>query len=191
MTLATSILDVAATHDLAVDDLSTLDVDFDSLRHNPFVHPDIDVVPGIRSAIGPRRPLWTPDELAGLSSTIAELAAPQLRALARHDPDRRWWARLALTDEVEVWLLGWAPRQGTRWHGHGGAHGAFTLLDGTVRERYQDGDQPRRTDHLSAPSTSRFDQTRFHSVFNPTAANATSVHAYSPALLPLDEDGAP
>ncbi|HEY3734587.1 MAG TPA: hypothetical protein VGL63_11790 [Streptosporangiaceae bacterium] len=48
------------------------------------------------------------------------------RGLVRYDPARRWYHRLEITNEYEVWLLSWQPGQGTGFHDHGGSAGAFT-----------------------------------------------------------------
>src|ERR671921_2220324 len=52
----------------------------------------------------------------------------------RFDPTQRWYARLAVTDDHEVWLLTWLPGQGTDLHDHGGSAGAFTVVSGEVTE---------------------------------------------------------
>ena len=61
------------------------------------------------SLLRPDRPQWTPRELRDLTWTVAaELSGP-LHELAQFVPEQRWWARLALTDGVELWLLTWLP----------------------------------------------------------------------------------
>ncbi|MET0415887.1 MAG: cysteine dioxygenase, partial [Actinoplanes sp.] len=53
-------------------------------------------------------------------------AAPEQWPVApRFNPSERWYHRLALTDDHEVWLLTWLPGQGTELHDHGGSAGAF------------------------------------------------------------------
>jgi predicted metal-dependent enzyme (double-stranded beta helix superfamily) len=89
-------------------------------------------------------PAWL-DELAELRSTLtpaqlAEVTAgfvfrPDLwRPLVNHDPTRRWFEGLLLTSALEVWLIGWAPGQGTPVHDHGGSSGAMTVAEGTLEE---------------------------------------------------------
>src|ERR1700683_4534030 len=48
---------------------------------------------------------------------------------------RRWFQRLRLADDREVWLLSWLPGQSTGFHDHGRAAGAFAVAQGQVRER--------------------------------------------------------
>jgi hypothetical protein len=156
----------------------------------PFVHPELvsAVSPrlSLADAIGPRGEVWSADQLASLSALLTGAAAGTLRGIARHDPARRWWARLALTDEIEVWLIAWAAGQGTRPHDHGGASGAFTVVECELSETYRDGPTiPLRLVHGAGTSTA-FGPERVHVVRNDGPANATSVHAYSPPLLPLE-----
>ena len=75
-------------------------------------------------------------DAAGLAELTRQVAGrPSLwRPLLRHDPARRWYERLLLTPRVEVWLIGWAPGQGTHPHDHGEAAGALTVTEGTLTE---------------------------------------------------------
>jgi hypothetical protein len=43
------------------------------------------------------------------------------RDIVRLDTSRRWYHRLELTDDHEVWLLSWLPGQSTGFHDHGAA----------------------------------------------------------------------
>jgi hypothetical protein len=153
----------------------------------PYVHPSLAVVTPLTTALAPRRPLWTAAELARLTDLLVRTAPGTLRRLAGHDLDHRWYGRLALTEQVEVWLIGWAPGQGTRPHDHGGASGAFTVLAGQLSETYRDGAAPLRRAVLGPPQGSAFGPDRLHLVTNAGSVNATSVHAYSPPLLPMGE----
>jgi Cysteine dioxygenase type I len=153
----------------------------------PYLHPALAAVAPLAGALAPRRPLWTPGELARLTDLLVRTAPGTLRRLAGHDPRQRWYGRLALTEQVEVWLIGWAPGQGTRPHDHGGASGAFTVLDGRLAETYRDGGAPLRRAVVGPLQGSAFGPERLHLVANGGAVNATSVQAYSPPLLPLGE----
>ena len=53
---------------------------------------------------------------------------------AQFDPLERWYARLAGTDEHEIWLLTWLPGQSTDLHDHGGSSGAFVVASGALTE---------------------------------------------------------
>ncbi|NKQ57535.1 cysteine dioxygenase [Amycolatopsis sp. K13G38] len=130
----------------------------------------------------PDRLLWTPRELAELTSRVArDLAAP-LRELLHFDADQRWWARLALTDGVELWLLSWLPGQRTKPHDHGGAAGSFTVLQGELAEDYRYPGGPVRNRNHVAGDGLGFGAGRAHQVTGVTVA--ASVHAYSPPLVP-------
>ena len=156
-----------------------------ALSTTPFIHPSIAAVTPLANAVAPRRSHWTPAELARLTQQLATGAPGTLRGLATHDPVHRWYTRLALTDEVEVWLIAWAPGQGTKPHDHGGASGALTVLDGTLTETYRDGDRAAQRHAVGAGQGSEFGPRRVHTVVNAGPVNATSVQAYSPPLLPM------
>ena len=81
------------------------------------------VVPG---PVRPGPPV-SPLELAQLVSVVASQPA-RWHPTVRFDPARRWFAQLELTTDLEVWLLSWLPGQGTGFHDHGAAVGAFTVL---------------------------------------------------------------
>jgi predicted metal-dependent enzyme (double-stranded beta helix superfamily) len=104
-----------------------------------------------------------------------------------HDPVERWYRHLALTEHVEVWLLTWTPGQATRPHDHGGASGSYTVLDGVLTETWRDGPGPTHRAVRPHGTGSAFGPDRVHVVANQGSRNATSVHAYSPPLLPLGE----
>ncbi|MCO1580951.1 cysteine dioxygenase family protein [Crossiella sp. SN42] len=152
----------------------------------PDVHPKLDL-PYLHDLLHPRRPLWTPQELRALTSTVAgELTTPLLEIL-EFGHEQRWWARLALTEGVELWLLSWAQDQGTAPHDHGGASGSFTVLLGELREDYRYPGGPVRSATRATGDTVAFGRGRAHQVRNLGAIGAASVHAYSPPLLPTTE----
>src|SRR5687767_15029746 len=102
----------------------------------PEIHPALDLPP-LRDFVAPRRPLWTASELLGLTKNVASVFEDRLSGILEYVPEQRWWARLALTEEVELWLLTWMPGQGTEPHDHGGASGSFTVYRGELREDYR------------------------------------------------------
>lgn len=110
------------------------------------------------------------------------------QALVEHDPRERWYARLALTPSVEIWLLGWWAGQGTAFHDHGGAAGALAVVEGSLEE-VRLGAEPRSTAprRLRAGSVVPLPAVTVHRVGNPDPAPATSIHVYSPPGLPLRE----
>lgn len=147
------------------------------------LHPKLDVRL-LRDIIHPDRELWTPRQLRDLTSFVAsELTTPLLEILD-YDPAERWWARLGLTEGVELWLLSWLPGQGTEPHDHGGASGAFTVLTGELTEDYRYPSGPIRTVQRPVGAAIGFGSGRAHEVRNNGTLAAASVHAYSPPLIP-------
>jgi predicted metal-dependent enzyme (double-stranded beta helix superfamily) len=148
-----------------------------------FLHPALmPIAPAVTG-----RAEWPVRDLTRLTRLLAADLPDQLQAQAVHDPAERWYLRLALTELVEVWLLTWTPGQGTRPHDHGGASGSYTVLDGVLTETWRDGDGPSRRAVRPQGTGSAFGAERVHVVRNEGLGNATSVHAYSPPLLPLGE----
>lgn len=141
----------------------------------------------ISSLVRARGPQWNPTELRELVSTIATTFRDDLLAHVRFASPQRWWARLELTEEVEVWLLSWLPGQHTAPHDHGGAAGAFSVVLGSLSEsyRYPRGEIGHRAHETGAAIG--FDAGRAHQVWNTGLAKAASVHAYSPPLVPTRE----
>ncbi|MFC9433726.1 cysteine dioxygenase [Nocardia sp. NPDC057030] len=157
-----------------------------NLKHAKDIHSDIDF-PLLNDLVDAERALWTPAELQGLTSAVArDLTAPLLGIL-RYDSRRRWWARLALTMGVELWLLSWTPGQGTVPHDHGGACGSFTVLLGALEEDYIYPNGRVRGAVRTAGSTVAFGPDRAHRLYNGSGHQAASVHAYSPPLRPMRE----
>ncbi len=124
---------------------------------------------------------------ARLAQVVASTAAhpERWRDLVRYDPARRWYLRMELTDDYEVWLLSWHPGQGTGFHDHGGSRGAFAVAFGELQEQTV---RAGRRVPMVAVRTVTAGQARsfgprfIHNVVNNSARNAVSVHAYSPPL---------
>src|SRR5258708_12955151 len=95
---------------------------------------------------------------ARLAQIVAATAAQPGRwsDVLRFDAGRRWYHRLQLEDDHEVWLLTWLPGQSTGFHDHGIAVGAFAVARGRVIDRTMPsgGHQGRhRTGPPSPPET--------------------------------------
>lgn len=150
---------------------------------NPPVLAPSALEPLVRS----RGPLWTPAELRDLVTTIGVRHRADLLAKVRFASPQRWWARLALTEEVEVWLLSWLPGQHTEPHDHGGASGAFSVVLGSLSETYRYPGGPVQQRPHDVGSAIGFGAGRAHQVWNTTLAQAATVHAYSPPLVPTRE----
>ncbi|WNV90073.1 cysteine dioxygenase family protein [Umezawaea sp. Da 62-37] len=150
------------------------------------LHPKLDVRLA-RDIIHPERELWSPRQLRDLTSFVAsELTTPLLDILD-FNPEKRWWARLGLTEGVELWLLSWLPGQGTEPHDHGGSSGSFTVLTGELTENYRYPAGPIRNAKRPVGASLGFGAGRAHEVHNRGTIGAASVHAYSPPLIPTRE----
>ena len=156
-----------------------------SLGHGvelPYAHPAVAGVRALAGVLAPRGQ-WSERDLARLTRQFVTRAAEPLYLAARFDADDRWHLPLALTDEVEVWLLTWTPWQGTGSHDHGGAAGAYTVLHGELTETWADRrGRTKRTVRPASSSTSHGPD-RVHTVQNRGTLEAISVHAYSPPRL--------
>lgn len=131
------------------------------------------------------RPAVSLARLSGLVTSIA--TAPRAwRPVVRFSREHRWFSRIALTDEYEIWLLSWLPGQHTGFHDHGMASGAFAVCAGELRETLA---VPggRRVSHRAASqgSLTAFRSAHLHDVANAGRAPAVSVHAYSPPLTAM------
>ena len=119
--------------------------------------------------------------VAGLAGTPGDW-----RHLVRFERERRWYHRLDLADDHEVWLLSWLPGQQTGFHDHGDAAGAFAVADGELQELTAAPGRPWvRSRAVPAGSLRSFGSRHVHDVRNVSARPALSVHAYSPPLLAM------
>ena len=122
----------------------------------------------------------SPARLSRLAAGIAG-QPERWRGLVRYDPAKRWYYRMALTEDYEVWLLSWSPGQGTGFHDHGGSVGAFAVGRGELQEHtVRGGGVSVRT--VTSGACRSFGPRFIHHVVNNSAGPAVSVHAYSPPL---------
>jgi predicted metal-dependent enzyme (double-stranded beta helix superfamily) len=107
--------------------------------------------------------------------------------LVKFDAGRRWYQRLDLAEDHEVWLLSWLPGQSTGFHDHGRAAGAFAVAQGRIQERTVAAGARPPVRHLTvaAGRIRPFGSHHVHDVVNPFAEPAISVHAYSPPLTAM------
>jgi predicted metal-dependent enzyme (double-stranded beta helix superfamily) len=148
------------------------------------VHPALDT-PLASAALHPDRLLWNARQLRDLTDLVGEQWANSLRDIVEIDEEQRWWARLGLTAGVELWLLTWAPGQGTEPHDHGGASCSFSVFFGELHEDYRYPPGPVRHARYSAGASIGFGRGRAHQVHNFGDVPSASIHAYSPPLLPV------
>jgi cysteine dioxygenase type I len=144
----------------------------------------------VRSVSGPTRL-----RLADLLHITDETSDAVLRGSYDHlvppggvPTDDRWFIRLHGDDEVDVWLISWAPGHRTELHDHGGSLGALTLLSGSLDEFRWDGQRLRRR-RLKDGDQAGFPLGWVHDVvwaptpsLAPIGGQTLSVHAYSPPL---------
>jgi predicted metal-dependent enzyme (double-stranded beta helix superfamily) len=142
---------------------------------------------------GPLTPGQLADEVQRLTSRPAEWVAR-----VRLDPEGRWYERIHMTDDFEVWLISWLPGQSTGFHDHGVSAGAFGVvwgeLEETVANRRGAAPQhgglqppippgPRPATRVTSGVVRSFGPHYVHDVQNSsTGSVAVSVHAYSPPL---------
>jgi predicted metal-dependent enzyme (double-stranded beta helix superfamily) len=123
-----------------------------------------------------------------LGQMVAAIAASpgDWSELVRFDPAHRWYHRLELADDHEVWLLSWLPGQETGFHDHGYAAGAFAVADGELRERTAAVGLPQVASRaVRAGGVRSFGHRHVHDVSNACAGPALSIHAYSPPLTAM------
>jgi hypothetical protein len=119
---------------------------------------------------------------------LVERYAEDVRAgryAAEFRTEDRWHARIHQDDDVDVWLISWTTEQGTELHDHGGSSGAFTVVDGVLKE-YVWSDVDGRGLLVNNLREERdvvaFGPDYVHDVRNHREHPAVSVHAYSPPI---------
>src|SRR3954470_3796361 len=125
-----------------------------------------------------------------LAIAAAYAAEPDRWPVApRFNPVDRWYHRLPIADDHEVWLLTWLPGQGTDLHDHGGSAGAFLVFGGTLTEdtvAVAPGAPPRIiARELGEGAGRRFGGRHIHRVTNRSSRPAISIHVYGPALTTM------
>jgi predicted metal-dependent enzyme (double-stranded beta helix superfamily) len=128
----------------------------------------------------------TPGQLAAEVQRLTASPADWV-ARVRLDPEGRWYERIHMTDDYEVWLISWLPGQSTGFHDHGVSAGAFGVVWGALDESVA----TRRgaaslTTRVTAGGVRAFGPRYVHDVRNSsTGSVAVSVHAYSPPLFSM------
>ena len=125
---------------------------------------------------------------ARLGQIVARVAASPAdwSDLVRFEPARRWYHRVELAEDHEIWLLSWLPGQETGFHDHGDAAGAFAVAEGELQERTAAVGHPGvRVRAVTAGRYRSFGSRHVHDVRNITPRPALSIHAYSPPLAAM------
>ncbi|WP_441249232.1 cysteine dioxygenase [Kitasatospora sp. McL0602] len=95
----------------------------------------------------------------------------------------RWYERIALADDYEVWLISWLPGQSTGFHDHGGSRGAFVVALGELEELSFGAAEEGLLTRRVGPGVAReFGPDYLHDIRNTAAGPAVTLHAYSPPL---------
>jgi predicted metal-dependent enzyme (double-stranded beta helix superfamily) len=98
----------------------------------------------------------------------------------------RWFSRLELTEDYEIWLLSWLPGQRTGLHDHGEAAGAFAVAQGDLQETLaRPGSRLLKSRRADQGTVRSFGRRHLHDMANVSASPAISVHAYSPPLTAM------
>jgi hypothetical protein len=137
--------------------------------------------------LGPR---W----LARSAALLAGLV-PGWEALTGELPAHRAYRLLARSELVEAWLVYWPTGGNLQLHDHGGASGAYTIVEGTLEEIFTStsGEALRKRDQ-TVGTTVGFGHAHVHHVSNTRNHPAASVHVYNRPLATLtfyrlDPDG--
>ncbi|GAA2747758.1 MULTISPECIES: cysteine dioxygenase [Kitasatospora] len=132
--------------------------------------------------------------------TVRPLSSNALRAIVRElaespqewihrvrlDTEGRWYERLRLAEDHEVWLISWLPGQSTGFHDHGGSRGAFTVALGELEELSLAGpDGGLAVRRVPAGTARAFGPQYLHDVRNTANGPAVTLHAYSPPLAAM------
>ena len=123
-----------------------------------------------------------------LAVALRHAATPEQWPVApRFNAAKRWYHRLAVASDHEVWLLTWLPGQSTDLHDHGGSAGAFQVHAGTLIEDTVTTDGPPRitTRELGEGAGRRFGDRHIHRIANRSGRPAISIHVYGPALTTM------
>lgn len=122
--------------------------------------------------------------IAALADIVREYASsPGWLEGVRFRVDQRWYRRLYLDPDYDVWVISWMPGQSTGFHDHGTSSGAFIVTTGTLEE--QQIGEPTRV--VNAGGLRAFGPDYSHDVRNASGAPAISIHAYSPPLTEMNE----
>lgn len=123
----------------------------------------------------------TPQELADIVTRFA--ASDGWIDRVRLRTENRWYERLYLGTDYDIWAISWMPAQSTGFHDHGDSSGAFVVATGVLEEH-----RPGAAPIEITPGRPRaFGQHYAHDVRNASLGPAVSIHAYSPPLTEMNE----
>jgi hypothetical protein len=93
----------------------------------------------------------------------------------------RRWRRLVAADRYEAWVIAWPPGTGLALHDHAGSAAGVAMVAGRLRERYL-ADGALQTRWWRPGDAFALGADHAHEVLSLDAAEAVSVHVYSPPL---------
>ncbi|GAA1152898.1 cysteine dioxygenase family protein [Kitasatospora gansuensis] len=142
----------------------------------------LDLDTPVSTATAPTPAPLSPAALREIVQTAADRPGDWLPRV-RLSAEERWYERLSLTEDHEVWLISWLPGQSTGFHDHGDSRGAFTVALGELEELSLGGPEQGLLVRRLAPGAVRsFGPDYLHDVRNTTTGPAVTIHAYSPPL---------
>lgn len=121
-----------------------------------------------------------PAELLDIVSNLARRPEAWIDRV-RLRTDRRWYERIHLGEDYDVWVIAWLPGQATGYHDHGDSAGAFAVALGALEEHRVG----NAATVVPAGDGRAFDADYTHDVRNGSSAPAISIHAYSPPLTEM------
>ena len=145
-----------------------------------------EIADWLRARVPPGQDLERP-AMAQLARDLVQ-AETLWRPHVRHELETRFYRQLYRDPNLDVWLICWLDGQSTGYHDHDRSSGAVCVCDGTLLEDWfrveEDGWVRERTTTHEAGGAFDFDAADIHGVRHPGdgAAQATSIHVYSPAL---------
>jgi Cysteine dioxygenase type I len=133
----------------------------------------------------------SPGWLEGAAAWVGDMA-PSWAQLTGCEPLERSYRRVIASPHIEAWLICWPTDGHLQLHDHGGASGAFQVIEGTLDERSLEargglgGPGATLHDRLVPPGeVVSFDGAYIHDVRNTHPEAATSIHIYSAASRPM------
>ncbi|GAA5015509.1 cysteine dioxygenase family protein [Kitasatospora paranensis] len=142
---------------------------------------DLAVPAADPAATDTSRPL-SPNALRAIVRAAAERPEEWIHRVRLATGDR-WYERLSVAEDHEVWLISWLPGQSTGFHDHGGSRGAFAVALGELEELSLGGpDHGLLVRRLPSGSERSFGADYLHDVRNTSTGPAVTIHAYSPPL---------
>jgi hypothetical protein len=129
-------------------------------------------------------PVGSFDSLVTLASRAARAITESASGLTA-PPGQRWYSRLQLRRDYDLWLIVWGSEAGVALHDHGGSAGALSVVSGILTEQ-RAGEDSGPGDLLLAGESRGFGSGTQHAVKNSGIQSAVSVHAYAPALTTMN-----